>query len=286
MCALPLLLALAAILKVPESPYWLMLRGRKDVAVKALRWLRGPNCDISDEITNMEQKILTVGRNMEYGELWRPRTRKPFLIALFLMTMQQVCGSALLVVYTGTIFRTAGILNHNTAVVYTGLAQTTAIPVAIYLMDRAGRRPLILTSACVMDTSTVMLGYYYYTVSVDGESWPEWVAVVAVLVAIHGYGLGRHSIPWLASAELFNTTIRSTANAVCLFYNRNFNFVVTQVNLAKIVRLLLTVVLLCDKHHFELVFVHTVHSIKMSFAPLGCSGAIMSWHSLLQLHSI
>nr|XP_045597901.1 facilitated trehalose transporter Tret1-like [Procambarus clarkii] len=227
-CATPCVLTFVAIIFVPESPHWLLLRGKRDDAEVALRRLRGPNYDLTKEITEMEAKIVSVGRKHELGELWRPRTRRPFLIALFNMTLQQISGGNILIMYTGNIFISAGVANHNMAIVYTGLVQIAGTLLSVILMDHAGRRPMIVISTAVMGISIIMLGIYFYMINVVGDLWPGWVPLTTVLVAVFGYCLGCRTIPFLLSAELFNTTIRSTANNVTFFYNRILNFAVIQ----------------------------------------------------------
>ncbi|XP_042230648.1 facilitated trehalose transporter Tret1-like isoform X2 [Homarus americanus] len=229
LCAAPCILTTAAMLFVPESPYWLLLKGRREDAEAALQWLRGPNYDLFEEITEMEAKLTSVGRKVEFRELWRPRTRKPFLLALFMMTLQQGSGCNILMMYTGTIFSSAGVVNVNMAVLYTGLVQIAGTLFSVLLMDHAGRRPMIVLSTFVMGTSTVTLGVYYYMYNVVGEHGPSWVPLATILVSVFGYCLGSRTIPWLFATELFNTTIRSTANSVTFFYNRILNFIIIQI---------------------------------------------------------
>lgn len=228
-CAAPPLTTFGAMLFVPESPYWLLLKSRKNDAIASLKWLRGPNCDLTEEMSEMEAKIVSVGRKMEYRELWRSRTRKPFLLSLFMMTLQQVCGGNILMMYTGTIFISAGVVDYNMATVYTGLVQILGTVLSVLMVDHAGRRPMIVVSTGILGTTTVLLGVYYYLNDVEGVAWPSFVPLTTVLLAVFGYCLGCRTIPWLLSAELFNTTIRSTASTVGLFYNRILNFAVIQI---------------------------------------------------------
>ncbi|XP_050695630.1 facilitated trehalose transporter Tret1-like isoform X2 [Eriocheir sinensis] len=228
-CAAPPVLTAFVVFAVPESPYWLMLKGRKNEALVALKWLRGPDYDIMEDLENIDLKLKAVGTKIQYRELLRPRTRRPFFIALFLMTLQQTCGANILIMYTGSILISAGVKDHNTAVVYVGLVQLVGTIFSVLLMDKLGRRLIIVTSLSVVGIFTVMLGVYYYMQVVMSVVWPLWVPLTAVMVSSLGYCFGCRTIPWLTSAELFNTTIRSTANTVCLLYNRILNFTIVQV---------------------------------------------------------
>ncbi|KAK3874248.1 hypothetical protein Pcinc_020801 [Petrolisthes cinctipes] len=227
--ACPCLLTMLAVLLVPESPYFLMLKHRRNEAKAALLWLRGPKFNLETEMEAMEEKISEVGRKMDYRELLKPRTRKPFIIALFIHTLQQVSGGNILIMYTGTVFISAGVVNHGMATVYVGLVQLAGTMCSLLLMDHLGRRPMIITSTFIMGSVTVVLGGCYYVNDVLGLGWPSWIPLMTILVAQFGYCLGCRTVPWLVSSELFNTTIRTTANSICFSWNRILNFIVVQI---------------------------------------------------------
>lgn len=214
---------------VPESPYWYLLKGKTRECKASLRWLRGPRYDFSSELEEMEAKITSVGREVEYCELWRPRTRWPFLISLFMATLQQVSGGNILVVFTGLIFISAGVENPRMAVVSTGIIQIMFTFLCLMGADRLGRRPLIIVSTCTIGLANTLLGFYYLMSNVYGIQWPPSVPLVTILTAIAGFCLGCRAMPWLLSTELFNTTIRSTANSASIFYNRLLNVTILQV---------------------------------------------------------
>ncbi|XP_066937289.1 facilitated trehalose transporter Tret1-like [Macrobrachium rosenbergii] len=228
-CSIPVILMFIVLWVVPESPYWYLLKGKTRECKASLRWLRGPRYDFSSELEEMEAKITSVGREVEYCELWRPRTRWPFLISLFMATLQQVSGGNILVVFTGLIFISAGVENPRMAVVSTGIIQIIFTFLCLMGADRLGRRPLIIVSTCTIGLANTLLGFYYLMSNVYEIQWPPSVPLVTILTAIAGFCLGCRAMPWLLSTELFNTTIRSTANSASIFYNRLLNVTILQV---------------------------------------------------------
>ncbi|KAK4300627.1 hypothetical protein Pmani_027181 [Petrolisthes manimaculis] len=227
--ACPCFLTVLAVWLVPESPYFFMLKHRRKEAKATLSWLRGPKFNLETEMEAMEEKISEVGRKMNYRELLKPRTRKPFIIALFLHTLQQVSGGNILIMYTGTVIINAGIDNHGIATIYVGLVQLAGTVCSVLLMDHLGRRPMIITSTFIMGSLTVVLGGCYYVNDVLALGWPSWIPLLTILVGQFGYCLGCRTVPWLISSELFNTTIRTTANTICFSWNRILNFIIIQI---------------------------------------------------------
>lgn len=231
-CTAPSVVGFIAMACVPESPYYLMLKGRKEDANSALRWLRGPGYDISEEKSEIEQKLVSMaGKKIKlFSELWTTSLRRPFLIVALLMTVQQGCGASILMAYTGMIFESAGDGEHhsNMTVIYTGLVQIVGTVVSIFLIDRIRRRTLMLVSATLTGTLTIVLGAYcYYVYTVEGpkqETLLSWVVLLLGLGCLLAYSLGCRAIPWL-----YNSTIRTPASTVCIFYNRCLYFVVVQV---------------------------------------------------------
>ncbi|XP_076046375.1 facilitated trehalose transporter Tret1-like [Oratosquilla oratoria] len=226
--AVPILFFFALLL-IPESPYWLLLKDRDEEAVAAMRWLRGTHYDIDPELREMKEKLASVGSKAKISELWKPRTRKPFLIGILMQTLQQLCGANILIMYAGTFLMKSGSrVNPHMDVVYIGIVQLMVTLLAVGLMDKVGRKVLLIMSVSGVSVCMTAMATYFYVLSI-GEEWPDWVPVVIIMGAACSYCIGCRSVPVLLTAELFNTTIRSTANSICTFYNRIIYLIMMQI---------------------------------------------------------
>ncbi|KAK3864303.1 hypothetical protein Pcinc_029999 [Petrolisthes cinctipes] len=227
-CAASCIPMILILIVVPETPYWLLLKRQRSKSEAALRWLRGSQCDLEPLLRTMEDKLDSVGPKLAMRELWHPRTRTPLLMALFLQAAQQLCGGTLLFFYTSTVYMTMGHSKSNLAAVYTGIAQLTASGISLLLVDRVGRRPLMITSTAIVGTILIGMGFYQHSRMMGGASI-DWLPILLVLLTVSGYCLGCRSVPLILSSELFNTTARSTAQASCTLFNRGLNMAVMQI---------------------------------------------------------
>ncbi|KAK3867513.1 hypothetical protein Pcinc_027034 [Petrolisthes cinctipes] len=123
---------------------------------------------------------------------------------------------------------TMGHSKSNLAAVYTGIAQLTASGISLLLVDRVGRRPLMITSTAIVGTILIGMGFYQHSRMMGGASI-DWLPILLVLLTVSGYCLGCRSVPLILSSELFNTTARSTAQASCTLFNRGLNMAVMQI---------------------------------------------------------
>lgn len=227
---IPMVLILLA---VPETPYWLLLKGQRSKSEASLRWLRGNQCDLGPLLRSMEDKLEAVGPKLTMRELWHPRTRTPLMMSLFLQASQQLCGGTLLFFYTSTVYMTMGHSKSNLAAVYTGIAQLTTSGISLLLVDRVGRRPLMISSTAIVGSLLIGMGFYQYSRMTGGPTI-DWLPLLLVLITVSGYCLGCRSVPLILSSELFNTTARSTAQASCTLFNRGLNMAVMQVRIFKL----------------------------------------------------
>ncbi|XP_063084021.1 solute carrier family 2, facilitated glucose transporter member 8 isoform X2 [Cavia porcellus] len=160
---------------------------------------------------------------------------------------QQLSGINAIMFYTETIFEEAKFKNSNLASVIVGAIQVLFTGIAALIMDRAGRRLLLILSGMVMVFSTSAFGTYFkltqsgsgnsshvnLSASVSAEPMDAgvglaWLAVGSVCLFIAGFALGWGPIPWLLMSEIFPLHIKGMATGVCVLTNWLMAFLVTK----------------------------------------------------------
>nr|CAD7460397.1 unnamed protein product [Timema tahoe] len=217
---------------MPESPVYLLSKDKLNEAKRSLQWFRGSNYDIEDEMVRMtESSGDSQKRKGGLGELLsNPVTRKALTIALGLMTFQQLSGINAVIFYTGQIFDLAGSsIPSTTACIIIGVVQVIATYVSTLLVDRAGRRILLLISDSVMALCLGVLGAYFHLLNNNYDtSDVSWVPIVSVATFIVVFSLGFGPIPWIMLGELFPANVKGIASAVAAAFSWILSFAVTK----------------------------------------------------------
>jgi MFS transporter, SP family, arabinose:H+ symporter len=196
------------LLVLPRSPRWLARRGRYDEAKAVLIKLHGTGA------AEAELDEIRGSLNEETGswnELFRPGLRYALLIGLLLAFYNNWTGWSAMGGYIPMLFEMSGVQERHVALLQfsiTYLAMAVLTLVAMWSIDRVGRRPLWLVASGIMAVVTATTGavFYYHL-----QGWP--VLLVLVLCTIpHGLALGP--LPWLMMSEIFPTHLRAKATAL------------------------------------------------------------------------
>lgn len=197
---LPLAFA-AAFVFMPESPLYLVSKYRSEDAINSLKWLRGEHYDYSDELNELQsQHEQDVNNRISIlAALKRRATVKALIIIVGLMFFLQLSGINIVIFYTGSIFNAANIdIKSELATILIGVMQVVATFVASMIVDKVGRRVLLLISISVMAVSKILLGVYFHLASKDAKSVENlgWLPVFALCLYIIVFSLGFGPIPW------------------------------------------------------------------------------------------
>lgn len=224
----PAILTAIAMFFVPETPRYLIMKQRRIAALQSLSKLRGPHTDVEDECRDIEEGIDTQD-GFTYSEFKKPELSRPLLISLAIMFFQQFSGINAVMFYTVTIFKSAGVRNSELSTVLVGAVQVVASAIACFLMDRAGRRKLLIIAGSLMTVTCFTFGAYYFAIKAGRSAETlSWLAVGSLIVYIIGFSLGWGPIPLLVMSELFPAKARGAASGIATLVNWFCAFLVTK----------------------------------------------------------
>lgn len=227
----PIVIMLCSLPWCPESPRFLMLTAMdENKAEKALIWLRETE-DVGEDIDEMKREAETQTRMPEFAfmDLFRNKFfREPLIISVVLQLTQQLSGINAVMYYSTEIFKTAGLSAHwaEYATIATGGVNVVMTLVSAFIMDKAGRRFLLLIGVGGLFIFSAVLAVSLILIKNFSIAWMSYLAIVAVIGYIIAFASGPGSIPWFMVAEIFSQGPRSAAVSVSTMVNWFSNFTV------------------------------------------------------------
>jgi sugar porter (SP) family MFS transporter len=224
LAAVPAVLLFVGMLFQKESPHWLIRQGREDEARQVLRRVRNEG-DIEDEIREVREVSQQEG---SYRDLISPRVRPLLMVGVLLAVFQQITGINTVIYYAPTLLQGAG-LGDNAALlanVVNGCVNVGMTIVAIWLLDKAGRRPLLLSGTAGMAVGMAIVACSFLGGS-DLHGALAIVAIVGLLIYTGSFAIGLGPVFWLLIAEIYPLRIRGAAMSVASMANWGANFIVT-----------------------------------------------------------
>ena len=209
--ALPALLFFLAMFRVPESPRWLAKKGAPESAKQVLARIGGEAYG-TRALAEIDSTLAQDAEQMSLRSLLDGRMRKVLLLGAALAVLQQWCGINVIFNYAEEVFSAAGYTVSDILfnIVVTGTVNLIFTLVAIGLVDRYGRRVLMLTGAAGLAIIYTVLGGFYY---VHSRGVPMLVLVVA---AIGCYAMSLAPVTWVVISEIFPNRIRGAAMSVAV----------------------------------------------------------------------
>jgi sugar porter (SP) family MFS transporter len=212
------------LLFIPDSPRWLAGRGHTDKARAVLKRIRAP-AEVESELADIQHGASQ--QKGEWSELFSPLLRMAMIVGVGLAIAQQLTGINTVIYYAPTIFKFAGFSSASVAILASvgiGVVNVALTIVAMQLIDRIGRRPLLLVSLAGMTLSLVVLGLAFSLPQLSGSL--GWIAVASLMVYVGSFAVGLGPVFWLVLSEIYPLRIRGRAMSVGTVANWSANLIV------------------------------------------------------------
>ncbi len=224
--AVPGIVLAAGMATLPETPRWLAGHGHADQARAALVRLRGAGADVTGEMAGLRADLTAASKAKPENRLAHAAARLPMVVGIGLAVFQQVTGINTVIYFAPTIFQAAGLSSASAAILATagiGLVNVVMTMVAIWLVDRAGRRVLLLAGLGGMAASLCLLALAFAL----GHGAALGVLTAASLtVYIGSFAIGLGPVFWLLIAEIFPMAIRARGMSAATIANWVANLLV------------------------------------------------------------
>jgi SP family xylose:H+ symportor-like MFS transporter len=220
--AIPSILYLLLVFAIPESPRWLLEKGRKDEASKVLQKFN-PGEKIENLLTNISSS-LSGNQDKSWKLLLSPTMRRAMVVGIGLSIFQQITGINAILYYAPEIFKSFG-SDANASLLETSILGVTNLIftiVSIYLVDKVGRKPLLNIGSLGMFVSLAVVGYAAYN-HITGM----WLLVFLMLF-MGSFSISWGPVVWVLLSEIFPNRVRGLALSIAVFIQWVANFVVSQ----------------------------------------------------------
>lgn len=211
----PALLYFALLWFVPESPRWLLLKGRDEAALQVLRRVAGEQA-AQENLQQIQRSLTTKAVSRGFRGLLNSRVRLIMIIALGLAFFQQITGINAIFYYLPTIFAQAGggVDDAFRQAVMVGVVNVVMTFVAIWLIDKLGRKPLL-----VMGIAGMALSLFAISWAFSQESYNARLVLIAIIGFVASFAISLGPVMWVLLSEIFPNEQRAAAISVAGFWN-------------------------------------------------------------------
>jgi sugar porter (SP) family MFS transporter len=221
-------LALAfGMIRMPQSPRWLVMTGDDFAARATLAKIRVDDPDTIDrELEEIRESIDE--KPGAWSELLQPVVKVALVVGVGLAILQQITGINTVIYYAPTIVEFTGVdssAGSILAAVGVGVINVAMTLVALRLLDRAGRRTLLMVGVSGMVVSLFALGAAF--IGGGGSTLSSVVAIASLMAYVASFAISLGPIFWLLNAEIYPLSVRSKAAGIGTMANWTFNFIVS-----------------------------------------------------------
>ncbi len=212
---------------LPETPRWLVSKNREEEARQVL--IRSRSEDEADsEISEIREVEQEEEEQVGYGELFAPWVRPMIVVGIGLAVFQQFVGINTVIYYAPTIIKSTG-LGSSASILSTigiGIVNVVMTVVAILIVDRVGRKPLLMVGLVGMVISLVIIGGAFLIPGLSGAI--SWVTLIGLMLYVASFAVSFGPLLWVMLPEIFPVKARGAGTGLSSLSNWGANFVVAQ----------------------------------------------------------
>ncbi|ANE49730.1 hypothetical protein SY85_03690 [Flavisolibacter tropicus] len=207
--AAPSLLFFLLLLIVPETPRWLIMKGKKAKAVTILEKISETE-SIEEEVAEIESSF-HAKHSISIKQLFSKTYRPVLFIGIIVAVFQQVTGINSIIYYAPVIFKETGIDSASSLMQTIGIGVVNILStcVAIGLVDKVGRKKLLLTGCLLMGISLVAVGLCF-----SYRYFDHYVVLIFMLLYVASFGATLGAVVWVYLSEIFPNLVRSLALSI------------------------------------------------------------------------
>ena len=224
----PALVLFVGMYFLPDTPRWLVSKGREEEARRVLERTRTTEEEVESEIEDIHMVEEETEGQAGYRELLAPWVRPMLVVGIGLAIFQQFVGINTVIYYAPTIIKSTGLTDVSSilATVGIGVVNVLMTIVAILVIDRVGRKPLLFVGLAGMVVSLAIIGGAFLDPSLSGII--SWVTLVGLMLYVASFAVSFGPLLWVMLPEIFPLKVRGAGAGVSALSNWGANFVVSQ----------------------------------------------------------
>jgi sugar porter (SP) family MFS transporter len=227
LAVVPALVLFIGMYFLPETPRWLVSKGREAEARRVLRRTRSDE-EVDSELNEIRHVEEEEEEQAGYRELLAPWVRPMLVVGIGLAVFQQFVGINTVIYYAPTIIKSTGLANVASvlATVGIGVVNVLMTVVAILVIDRVGRKPLLLVGLVGMTISLGIIGGAFALSGLSGII--SWVTLIGLMLYIASFAVSFGPLLWVMLPEIFPLNARGAGTGISALSNWVANFIVAQ----------------------------------------------------------
>ena len=223
----PALILLIGMYFLPETPRWLVSKDRDEEARRVLSRTRTEE-EVESELKEIRHAEDVEGEQAGYRELLAPWVRPMLVVGIGLAVIQQFVGINTVIYYAPTIIKSTGLADVASVLATVGIGVVNVLMtiVAILVIDRIGRKPLLLIGLAGMFVSLGIIGAAFLFSGLSGII--SWVTLAGLMLYIASFAVSFGPVLWVMLPEIFPLNARGTGTGVSALSNWGAIFIVAQ----------------------------------------------------------